>query len=110
MNNIDTTPSKWYHYLAALGAGFFLANTVPHLTSGITGQEFPPPFAAESGVSLSSPTVNVVWGLVNLLLGYLLLRAGKVKFVHTQIMFAVFVGIAVCALICAIIFGSNPNL
>ena len=70
---------KWYHILACFFAGAFLANAVPHFVHGISGDAFPSPFADPPGKGLSSPTVNVLWGLGNLLVGYFLLRFGKVS-------------------------------
>jgi hypothetical protein len=69
---------NWYNYIAAFFAGIFLANAVPHFVHGISGDRFPSPFAQPSGKGLSSPTVNVVWSLVNLLAGYALFRAGTI--------------------------------
>ena len=66
------------HYVACFFAGAFLANVVPHFVHGISGDRFPTPFARPPGKGLSSPTVNVVWALANLAVGYLLFRAGKV--------------------------------
>ena len=57
----------------------FLANAVPHFTNGISGDRFPTPFAHPPGKGLSSPTVNVVWALFNMAVGYILYRAGKVS-------------------------------
>jgi hypothetical protein len=68
----------WYEYLACFFAGAFLANLVPHFVHGISGDRFPTPFAHPPGKGLSSPTVNVLWALVNLSAGYFLLRIGKV--------------------------------
>src|SRR5438132_8552492 len=69
----------WYNYIAGFFAGMFLANVVPHFVHGISGDHFPTPFAHPPGRGLSSPTVNVVWALVNLIVGYVLFRAGKVS-------------------------------
>jgi len=70
---------SWYNYLACFFAGAFLANVVPHFFHGISGDRFPTPFAKPPGRGLSSPTVNVVWSWVNLVVGYLLFRAGQVS-------------------------------
>jgi hypothetical protein len=70
---------NWYHYLACFFAGTFLANVVPHFVKGICGDRFPTPFAHPPGKGLSSPVVNVVWALVNLVAGYFLFRAGRVS-------------------------------
>ena len=69
---------NWYHYIACFFAGVLLTNVVPHFVYGISGDRFPTPFAHPPGKGLSSPTVNVVWALFNLLVGYILFRAGKV--------------------------------
>ena len=63
----------WYDYLAWFFGGAFLANTVPHLINGISGRAFHSPFAKPPGKGLSSPTVNVLWGLFNLAVAYLLI-------------------------------------
>ena len=68
----------WYHYLACFFAGAFFANVVPHFVHGISGDRFPTPFAHPPGKGLSSPTVNVLWALLNLVVGYILFRVGKV--------------------------------
>jgi hypothetical protein len=63
---------RWYHYIAYFFGGAFLANTLPHLGNGISGHAFQSPFASPPGVGLSSATVNVLWGLLNLAVAYLL--------------------------------------
>ena len=64
----------WYQYLMVFFGGAFTANFIPHFVRGITGTQFPTPFAKPPGKGPSSPTVNVGWGLLNLLVGYLLLH------------------------------------
>lgn len=61
-------------YLGPIWAGLLLANAVPHFVHGISGNRFPTPFAKPRGKGLSSPTFNVIWGLINLVAGYFLLR------------------------------------
>ncbi len=95
---------KWYHYLACLFAGAFLANVVPHLVHGISGDSFPTPFATPPGKGLSSPTVNVLWALGNLLVGYVLLRLGKASQENKWSLVAVFVGIAYISISLSIAF------
>jgi len=63
----------WLHYLAWLFGGAFLANAIPHLVSGMMGRAFQSPFAKPHGEGLSSSTVNVLWGFVNLAVGYVLI-------------------------------------
>jgi hypothetical protein len=68
----------WYAYVAYFFAGFFLVNAVPHFVSGVLGRRFPSPFASPPGKGESSPTVNVLWGALNLAIGYLLVcRVGE---------------------------------
>jgi hypothetical protein len=65
------------HDLAYFFGGLFLANAVPHYVSGVMGRAFQSPFAQPSGKGLSSSTVNVLWGSVNLVIAYgLILRVG----------------------------------
>ena len=68
----------WYGYIACFFAGMFIANSVPHYVQGVCGDPFPTPFAKPPGKGLSSPTVNVLWALLNLLVGCILFRVGKV--------------------------------
>jgi hypothetical protein len=62
----------WYFYIAYFFAGAFLVNAVPHFVNGVSGRPFPTPFASPPGRGLSSPTVNVLWGTLNLGIGYVL--------------------------------------
>ncbi len=65
---------KWWGWIAAVFAGFFLANTIPHGVMGITGQEFPTAFSG-GPPNMSSATVNVIWAAMNLIVGLALLRS-----------------------------------
>jgi len=63
---------SWLPLLSYFFGGIFLANAVPHAVSGMMGRPFQSPFAKPPGKGLSSSTVNVIWGFVNLVAGYLL--------------------------------------
>jgi hypothetical protein len=63
----------WYVYSVHFVAGLFLANAVPHFVNGISGERFQSPFASPPGVGESSALVNVLWGMANLVIGYVLL-------------------------------------
>ena len=80
---------SWYHYLGCFFAGAFLANCVPHFVHGISGDRFPTPFASPPGRGLSSPTVNVLWGLFNLLIGCVLFHIETIS-PGNRLAFAVF--------------------
>ncbi len=68
----------WYHYVAWFFGGAFLVNSVPHFTNGVSGRPFPTPFAKPPGRGLSPSWVNVLWGLFNVVIGYLLVyRVGS---------------------------------
>jgi hypothetical protein len=84
----------WYEWIACFLAGVFLANAVPHFVHGISGNRFPTPFAHPPGRGLSSPTVNVLWALVNLALGVLLFRNGRVASGGLEAFLVFFAGIA----------------
>jgi hypothetical protein len=63
----------WHVYFAHFFGGAFLANALPHLIAGVSGQSLQSPFASPPFKGLSPPTVNVAWALVNLPFAYLLL-------------------------------------
>ncbi|MDR2991786.1 MAG: hypothetical protein LBU72_07675 [Burkholderiaceae bacterium] len=64
---------NWLHFVAYFFGGVFLANAIPHIVSGSTGRPFQSPFARPPGRGLSSSTVNVVWGVFNLAVAYVLI-------------------------------------
>jgi len=70
---------KWYNFIAAFFAGAFIVNFIPHFVNGVSGNFFPTPFANPPGKGLSPPVINVLWALLNGMVGYLLFRAGHVK-------------------------------
>ena len=51
----------------------FATNAVPHLSKGLTGAPFQTPFARPPGVGLSPARTNVLWGMVNVVVAWLLL-------------------------------------
>ena len=65
----------WYVYLTRFIAGLSLANGVPHFVNGISGKRFQSPFASPPGVGESSPLVNVIWGMINFVIGFVLIYA-----------------------------------
>jgi hypothetical protein len=87
-----------YGYVAAFFAGAFLANALPHLVHGMSGDRFPSPFARPPGRGLSSPTLNVVWALVNIAIGYALLRLSPVLAGSEAALGTCFAGVAAISL------------
>jgi hypothetical protein len=92
---------EWYNYVAALFAGLFLANFVPHFVKGICGDPFPTPFAKPPGKGLSSPLVNVLWALLNLVVGYILFQAAKISNEDKLSLIVFFAGIAAMSIMLA---------
>ncbi len=86
--------TRWYHFIAYFFGGVFLTNTIPHLVNGISGSPFQSPFATPPGQGLSSSTINVLWGMFNLVVAYILLaRVGRFELRQTR--HAVVLGLAV---------------
>jgi len=95
---------KWYHYLTAFFAGMFLANAVPHFVNGVSGNPFPSPFADPPGKGLSAPIVNVLWGLFNIVIGYLLFRYSKINSQNKMSVLVFFLGIVAISIMLSIVF------
>jgi len=83
----------------------FLANVVPHFVHGISGDRFPTPFAHPPGRGLSSATTNVVWALVNLIVGYVFYRVGKVSSGGNLAWAVFFAGIAALSTWLSVLFA-----
>jgi len=69
---------KWHSYLASFFSGVFFGNWIPHFVHGVNGDHFPNPFSILFGTTFDAPVVNILWAVINVCLGYVLLRAGKV--------------------------------
>ena len=101
---------EWYVFLAYFGAGLFLTNGVPHFVNGISGNRFQSPFASPPGVGESPPLVNVLWGMSNFVIGYLLLYGvGDFKAGLSLDMLALGLGVLVAGVGLAWHFGQVRN-
>jgi hypothetical protein len=98
---------NWYDYIACFFAGMFLANAVPHFVHGISGDRFPTPFAQPRGKGLSSPTVNVVWALFNLVAGTILFGVGKVSSGDNAALVVFFAGVAAMSMMLSVRFAKK---
>ena len=97
---------RWDHYLAYFFRGAFLAKALPHLGNGISGHAFQSPFATSPGVGLSSSTVNVLWGIFNLSIGYLLVcQIGNFELRKTRHVLVLGAGILIMSLLLAHAFS-----
>jgi hypothetical protein len=63
----------WLYLVSYFFGGAFLSNAIPHFASGSMGRAFQSPFATPRGEGLSSSTVNVAWGVLNLAVAYVLI-------------------------------------
>ncbi|MBN2441907.1 MAG: hypothetical protein JXJ04_11185 [Spirochaetales bacterium] len=97
----------WYNYIACFFSGAFLANTVPHFIHGISGNKFPTPFAKPPGKGLSPPFINVLWALLNLLIGALLLWCGKVSTENILSLIIFFAGISLMSIQLSFVFSKK---
>ena len=74
-------------FIVSFFAGATLANSIPHLTKGTCGERFPKRFPNKNesdpigGVEriLISPLANAIWGIINLIISFLLFSLGKLK-------------------------------
>lgn len=96
--------------LAYFAAGMFLANAVPHFVNGISGRYFQSPFAKPPGVGESPPVINVIWGLINFIVGLMLLfGVGAFQAGFTPDMLALLFGFGVMAVFLSVYFGKVRN-
>jgi uncharacterized membrane protein len=100
---------NWYDYVASFFAGMFFANVVPHFVHGISGDRFPTPYSHPPGKGLSSPTVNVVWALLNLVVGYILFRVGKVWSGDNSALVVFFAGIIAISTMSSVNFAKKQS-
>lgn len=100
-------PMSWYDYVLAFCAGIFFTNAVPHFVYGICGDRFPTSFAHPPGKGLSSPTVNVLWALFNLVVGYILFRIGKLSGGGDSAAAVFFAGVVVTGVMSSLTFANK---
>jgi hypothetical protein len=97
---------QWADYACYLFGGAFLTNAVPHFVSGVMGRPFQSPFAKPHGQGHSSSTVNVLWGFLNLAIGYLLvIRVGDFDLRSTADVVALGLGALLMGIASARMFG-----
>jgi hypothetical protein len=97
---------NWLHLLSYFFGGAFLANAVPHFVSGAMGRAFQTPFAKPPGEGLSSSTVNVCWGMFNIVVGYwLVFRVGDFDLKSTPDVAAAVLGALLISVFTARHFG-----
>lgn len=96
----------WPALVSFFFGGAVLTNAMPHFVSGVLGRPFQSPFATPSDEGLSSSTVNVLWGALNLAAGYLLVcRVGDFGWNNPADVVALGLGMLAMGLFCARHFG-----
>jgi hypothetical protein len=96
---------SWYHFIAYFFAGAFAANGVPHYFRGVTGRRFPTPFAVPPGRGESPPLTNVLWGLANFVIAFLLLQVGAFSGGFTWSMLTFLIGFTIMSVMLVKHFG-----
>jgi hypothetical protein len=84
-------------------SGMFLFNAIPHLVQGICGKRHMTPFSQKF-----SPTINVVWGWINLLIGSWLFTTFDGKIPTSTLIISFCSGGFLISLFLSI-FWSDPN-
>lgn len=84
-------------------AGLFLINGIPHFVQGICGKSHMTPFAR-----VSRPVTNVIWGLINFIIGEGILRSLRTGSLELSQIIAFWLGGTFIA-ICLSIVWSNPE-
>ncbi|WP_095201966.1 hypothetical protein [Mesorhizobium carmichaelinearum] len=97
---------QWIDCVSYFFGGAVLTNAVPHFVSGVMGRPFQSPFAKPRGQGHSSSTVNVLWGFLNLAIGYLLvIRVGDFDLRSTADIVALGLGTLLMGVVMARMFG-----
>ena len=97
---------NWLDLVSYFFGGIFAANAVPHYVAGMMGRSFQSPFAKPPGKGLSSSRANVLWGLFNALVAYLLIvRVGAFQLRTTSHVLAFGLGVLLISLQSAHHFG-----
>ncbi len=97
---------SWLLLLSYFVGGIFLTNAIPHFVSGVIGRPFQSPFAKPPGQGLSSSSVNVLWGFLNIAIGYVLVcRVGDFGLRDTSDVIALGLGVLLGALLLSRLFG-----
>ena len=97
---------EWLLGISYFFGGCFLSNAIPHFVSGAMGRPFQSPFAKPPGQGLSSSTVNVLWGVFNFAISYILVcRVGEFSLRSTTDVAVLGLGFLLMGLLVARHFG-----
>src|SRR5689334_25229829 len=73
-----TLSNPWSDYVMCFFSGVLFTNALAHFSHGISGEQFPAPFGFDLGNGFPAHLSNVLWGFLNLVLGYSLFIKSKV--------------------------------
>ncbi|MCB1124077.1 MAG: hypothetical protein KJT03_21180 [Verrucomicrobiae bacterium] len=95
----------WSSILTCFFSGVLLTNGLVHFYHGISGEPFPAPFAYALNEGFPQYASNVLWGFLNLVLGYFLLMRGKVIGGPWQKQIMFFAGVLAMGLFLSFVFS-----
>jgi hypothetical protein len=76
---LGSAPKAWTHYAMCFFSGVLFTNALAHFSHGISGEQFAAPFGYALGNGFPEHLSNVLWGFLNLIIGYSLFVQGKVS-------------------------------
>jgi hypothetical protein len=77
-NDQATAANTWSDHVLCFFSGVLFTNALAHFSHGISGEPFPAPFGYDLGNGFPAHLSNVLWGFLNLVLGYSLFVRSKV--------------------------------
>ena len=87
-----------------------MANVIPHYIHGVSGDMFPSPFSNPPGKGLSSSTVNVLWALLNLVIGFFLFRHANISRRVNIALVVFFIGILAMSIMLSVSFVDKVKM
>lgn len=103
--SVATIPDAFRCYGMCFIAGVLITNFLAHFPHGISGEQFPSPFGFVLKSSVGGPLANVVWGLLNLVLGYGFLARADAMQLGTRWAAACFTGMLTMGVFLALVFS-----
>jgi cytochrome bd-type quinol oxidase subunit 2 len=77
-NDQATATTSGSDYVWCFLSGVLFTNALAHFTHGISGEQFPAPFGYALGNGFPAHLSNVLWGFLNMVLGYSLFVKSRV--------------------------------
>lgn len=83
----------WGKYVSCFISGVLLTNAIPHFVHGVSGENFPAPFGPYLSSGFPQHLSNVLWGFLNIVLGYNQFVRGEVATPDSWRKFFFFTGV-----------------